>query len=63
MKNIIKYLAGKKTHIVVAMIVLFNALIIGGVISPDPSHVEAINYILAATGLTTLRIGVSNSKK
>lgn len=63
MQNILTRLDGKRTHLVAASIFVFNALWIAGVIEPDPRHVEAVNYLLAAAGLTTLRLGVKKAQK
>ena len=61
--KIIAYLDGKKTYIIGAFIVVLNALIMSGVVSMPNEYLEAINYILIATGLTTLRVGVSKETK
>ena len=56
MKNIIEFLDGKKTFIVSAAIIIFNAAWMAGIIEPRQEYVEAINYLLVAAGLTTLKL-------
>jgi len=58
MEKLTKAIDGKKTHLIAAAIVVFNALIMAGLVDPDPKHVEAINYILVASGFSTMRVGI-----
>jgi len=61
--KIIAYLDGKKTIIISAIIVVFNALCIAGAVTLTPEQYMAINSILAASGLTTLRVGMKAETK
>ena len=57
MKEIKKYLSGKKTYIVVAVGVIVNGLFSMGYI--DESTVKTIDAVLVFVGLGTIRAGIS----
>jgi len=57
MKQLINFLQGKKTYIVIVVAIVFNTLVQLGYV--DASYVEYVNIVLAALGLGALRAGVS----
>lgn len=57
MKQVINFLQGKKTYIVIIVAIVFNTLVQLGYI--DYGYVEYVNIVLAALGLGALRAGVS----
>ena len=57
--QILSFLSGKKTYIISAVLVCLNALQIAGYIQIPQQQIDAVNFILAACGLGTLRLGVS----
>lgn len=53
------YLDGKKTHLVASAFAVFNVLIQENVVHLSHDHVALINALLAAAGLSMLRLAVN----
>lgn len=59
MKKVLSYLAGKKTYLVAIVIAVLNIAVAAGWVTPD--HLQQINLVLGALGLSALRAGVTKS--
>lgn len=56
MNKSLAFLEGKKTYIVAVVLAVLNLAVAFGWITPD--HLNQINVVLAALGLSALRAGV-----
>lgn len=56
-------LSGKKTYLATLVFAVFNILIQYNVITVPPKTVDVVNVLLAALGLSFIRLGVAKSAK
>lgn len=63
MKNVFKFLVGKRTHITAFFTALINFLAVMEIVSLSPDQLIAINSMFGALIAMFVRLGIKNSEK